>query len=103
MLKKSLMELCLLHLLAEQDRYGYELLQQLHAGFPDTQESALYAVLRGLCKEGCTESYSGQVSGGPTRKYYRLTPAGTAKLDRLLADWRALTQALRDLGIDGAG
>ncbi len=101
MLKKSLLELCLLHLLAEQDRYGYELLGQLHAGFPDTQESALYALLRGLCREGCTESYTGQVSEGPARKYYRLTPMGAEKLAGLLAEWRALTRALLDLGIDG--
>ena len=40
MLKKDLIELCLLHLLAQGDRYGYDLLKKLHAVFPDTQESA---------------------------------------------------------------
>lgn len=100
MLKKGLLELCFLHLLSEQDRYGYELLRQLHGGFPDTQESALYAILRGLCREGCTESYSGQTSGGPTRKYYRMTEKGSEKLAGLLEEWRALTRALRDLGVD---
>lgn len=100
MLKKDLLELCFLHLLSGRDRYGYELLGQLHGGFPDTQESALYAILRGLCREGCTESYTGQASGGPARKYYRITQAGTERLKRLLAEWRALNRAIRDLGID---
>ena len=43
MLKKDLLELCLLHLLAQGDQYGYELLRRLHAVFPDVQESAIWA------------------------------------------------------------
>ena len=35
MLKKDLIELCLLHLLTQGDQYGYDLLKQLHAAFPD--------------------------------------------------------------------
>ena len=46
MLKKDLIELCLLHLLAQGDQYGYELLRRLHHTFPDTQESAVYALLK---------------------------------------------------------
>ena len=55
MLKKDLLELCLLHLLCQGDQYGYELLRLLHGAFPDTQESAIYAILRQLCREGATE------------------------------------------------
>ena len=51
MLKKDLLELCLLSLMAQGDQYGYELLRRLHAVFPDVQESAIYAILRGLCRE----------------------------------------------------
>ena len=54
MLKKDLIQLCLLHLLAGEDLYGYEILRRVHQSFPDTQESAVYALLRGLCKEGYT-------------------------------------------------
>ena len=39
MLKKELLELCLLQLLTEGDQYGYELLRRLHNGFPDPQEN----------------------------------------------------------------
>lgn len=99
MLKKDLLELCLLHLLSGEDRYGYELISRLHDGFPDTQESAVYAILRGLCREGATESYTGTVSGGPARKYYRLTAKGGQKLDALLEQWRALRGTLEGLGV----
>lgn len=99
MLKKELIELCLLHLLTQADCYGYELLGQLREGFPDTQESAVYALLRGLCREGCSEQYLGEVSDGPARKYYRLTGQGRDKLSALLERWRSLTGALARLGI----
>ncbi len=99
MLKKELIELCLLHLLSQGDQYGYDLLRRLHAAFPDTQESAVYALLRGLCREGCSEQYVGAVSDGPARKYYRLTDHGAARYGALLKQWRALLAALTELGV----
>ena len=99
MLKKDLVELALLRLLTKGDQYGYDLLKKLHAVFPDIQESAIYAQLRGLCREGCSEQYLGEVSDGPARKYYRLTGQGRDKLSALLERWRSLTGALARLGI----
>lgn len=99
MLKKDLLELCLLHLMVQGDQYGYELLRQLHGVFPDTQESAIYAILRGLCREGLTERYQGETSGGPARKYYRLTEAGQSRRAALLEEWRGTRDALSTLGI----
>jgi len=99
MLKKDVLELCLLHLMAQRDQYGYELLRRLHDVFPDTQESAIYALLRGLCREGYTERYQGETSGGPARKYYRLTEAGRSRLAALLELWRGTRDALSALGI----
>ena len=99
MLKKDLIELCLLHLLSQGDQYGYDLLRRLHAAFPDTQESAVYAILRGLCRDGYLEQYTGATSDGPARKYYRLTARGTARCEELLNQWRALKDALTELGI----
>jgi len=99
MLKKDLIELCLLHLLSQGDQYGYDLLRRLHAAFPDTQESAVYALLRGLCREGCSEKYVGASSDGPARKYYRLTNYGMGRYGELLKQWRALLDALAELGV----
>ena len=100
MLKKDLLELCLLHLMVQGDQYGYELLRRLHGVFPDVQESAIYAILRGLCREGATERYEGETSGGPTRKYYRITEAGEARCASLLETWRTTRDALTALGIE---
>lgn len=100
MLKKELLELCLLHLLSDGDLYGYELLRQLHGAFPDTQESAVYALLRGLCREGSTSRYQAASPDGPARKYYKLTERGSEKYSRLLKAWRKLSRALSELGVE---
>lgn len=99
MLKKELIQLCMLHLLTVQDRYGYEMLSLLHSAFPETQESAIYAQLRMLGRSGCTESYYGEESGGPARKYYKLTTEGRQVYVGLLEQWRALRQAVDELGV----
>lgn len=99
MLKKDLIELCLLHLLSKEDLYGYEILRRIAESFPGTQESGIYALLRGLCREGCTEQYEGNTSDGPTRKYYRITSRGFQKLSALLSEWQNLRDTLTGLGI----
>lgn len=99
MLKKDLIELCLLQLLTAEDLYGYEILRRIHESFPGTQESAIYALLRGLCKAGFTVQYEGNTSGGPTRKYYRITDSGREKRDQLCQEWRRLRDALASYGL----
>lgn len=99
MLKKDLMSLCILHLLSAGDRYGYEMLALMHGAFPDTQESAVYALLRELCRNKSTESYYGDTSGGPARRYYRMTYAGQRTYERLLEQWRKLKASLEELGV----
>lgn len=99
MLKKEILELCLLHLISVQDRYGYELLRILHEQFSDTQESTIYAILRNLCREDFLETYAGDVSGGPARKYYRIKEKGKEKLAALLSEWQRLQKSMEKIGL----
>ena len=99
-LKKDLLELCLLQLLSRGDKYGYEVLAPLRSAFPDTQESAIYALLRGLGKSGLTSWYMAPGGGGPDRKYYQLTPAGRERLNVLQADWRNMRDAIASFGVE---
>lgn len=100
MLKKDLLELCLLQLLAGGDKYGYEVLTPLRAAFPDTQESAIYALLRGLGKAKLTTWYMAPGGGGPDRKYYQLTAAGQVRLAVLQEDWRHMRDAIASFGVE---
>ncbi|MBQ3078104.1 MAG: PadR family transcriptional regulator [Clostridia bacterium] len=100
MLKRDLLQLCLLHLLTGGDCYGYQMISRLHDTFPDTAESAIYALLRDLARHGLAEVYQGQTSGGPARKYYRLTAAGEAMYQELLTQWRQIQGSMRALGLE---
>lgn len=100
MLKKDMLELCLLQLLSQGDKYGYEVLTPLRTAFPDTQESAIYAILRGLGKDKLTEWYMAPGGGGPDRKYYRLTSAGQDRLKELRAQWIVLRNAIASFGVE---
>lgn len=100
MLKKDILTLCLLQLLTRGDQYGYEMLRRLHMSFSDTQESAIYAILRELCRNGYTQQYEGSHSEGPVRKYYRLTEAGRALHADLRERWRVLRDTLSEFGLE---
>ena len=84
-LKRGALELCLLSDVAKQEQYGYDIIKRLRQSFPDVEESSFYAILRRLHREGSLEQFSGKTSGGPPRKYYRVT-----KLEEQAADWKTL-------------
>lgn len=89
-LKRGALELCLLSDVAKQEQYGYDIIRRLRQSFPDVEESSFYAILRRLYREGSLEQFSGETSGGPPRKYYRVTPQGWQKLNEQAANWRTL-------------
>ena len=91
--------MCLLHLISEDEVYGYELLKRIHDTFPDTQASAVYALIRALHKEGCIDAIGQKTAGGPPRKYYHITKKGMEKLSELRSTWRTLERELEGLGI----
>lgn len=98
-MKKGVLELCVLHLLSDQPLYGYQIMKFVQRAFPDVYDGSVYAVLRRLHADGCTETFIGETSSGPARKYYRLTNRGKKRLEEALAEWRAVVQAVHQLGI----
>lgn len=98
-MKKGVLELCILHVTASDELYGYEIMKRITGAFPEINESTVYAVLRRLHSDGCTESYTGKTSAGPTRKYYRITPAGRERLEKMRSEWQEMLAALKSLGI----
>jgi len=91
--------MCILHLLSVRPLYGYEIMKSVQKAFPDVYDGSVYAVLRRLYAEGCAETFIGEISGGPQRKYYRLTAAGQERLQAALTEWQAVVAAVRELGI----
>ena len=94
-LLKGIVSLLLLQLLAEQESYGYEVVQRLHGvGLPDVLEGTVYPALARLEREGRLSSRLVSSNAGPARKYYRPTPAGYAALATGTSSWMSLARSV---------
>ncbi|MFF8259266.1 PadR family transcriptional regulator [Streptomyces virginiae] len=92
-LLRGVLDLCLLSLIAERPRYGFEFAEALAAGGLElVSDGSIYPLLARMERAGLISSYRApSPSGGAPRKYYRLTEAGDAELGRGRADWQAFT------------
>jgi len=84
--KKGVLELCVLSMLAGGDRYGYELASSLSDRI-HISDGTIYPILRRLRSDGFVTTFLEESSGGPPRKYYRLTRAGLEEQRRLREEW----------------
>ena len=76
-----------------EERYGYTLRQTLEdAGLP-IEEGALYPLLRRLETQGLLVS-EWREDARRTKRFYRLSPLGTATLARLLGEWNAISESI---------
>jgi len=75
--RKGVLELCILNALAEQERYGYDLVKTLVTvpGLGVT-EGTLYPLLSRLRVAGLVSARLEESTQGPARKYYSLTKDG---------------------------
>ena len=73
--KKGVLDLCVLSLLHKRDCYGYEISDYL-SNHIDIADGTVYPLLRKLKADGLLTTYLQEESGGPPRKYYKLTDLG---------------------------
>ena len=87
-MRKGVMELCVLHLLAQQSGYGYQLAQSL-AAYPSLtlKESTLYLMLARLEKDGLLSVTLQASARGPKRRYFTLNTDGRARLAAMSTFW----------------
>jgi PadR family transcriptional regulator PadR len=96
-LKRGTIELVLLCLLADRERYGYEIvsaIEEWSGGRLAVRDGTLYPVLYRLEEAGFIEPRWETPERGVPRKYYRITPAGKQQRERLAAEWREFAAGL---------
>ena len=94
-LLKGVLSLLLLRLLADQESYGYEIVQRLHGiGLDEIQAGTVYPALARLERERRVSARLVASDEGPARKYYRPTPAGYEALVDGAARWRSLASVV---------
>ena len=94
-LRKGTLEGCILQIISREPTYGYAIAVTLReSGFADLTEGTLYPLLLRLERKGLIAAEYRAGSGGPSRKYYRLTPDGTQYLAEFTAAWQSASAAV---------
>jgi PadR family transcriptional regulator, regulatory protein PadR len=84
--KKGVLELCVLSLLVKQNRYGYDLVNEISKNI-EISEGTIYPLLRRLKNVGYVTTYLQESQEGAPRKYYKLTPSGEKITEEMKKDW----------------
>jgi PadR family transcriptional regulator PadR len=95
-LKKGVLGMCVLALLARGNSYAYEIASKL-AHAVGMGEGTIYPLMRRMQGDGLVKTYLEESPSGPPRKYYQLTDAGRETLASQLAEWRAFTASVEDV------
>lgn len=96
-LRKGSTALLILHVLADEPMYGFQLIEALRertGGVLEFAEGMLYPMLHKLERAGLLDSEWRPSADGPPRKYYQLTAAGAAELELRCADWARFADAV---------
>ena len=91
-LKRGLLDACVLTVLRRGESYGYQLVRDV-GEMIEISESTLYPILKRLEGGGLVTVRSAE-HNGRLRKYYRITPAGQARVRSFLEEWRVLNRVL---------
>lgn len=94
--KKGVLELLVLSLLIDKDRYGYELVEEI-SGHINISEGTIYPLLRRLKNDGYVDTYLQESQTGPPRKYYKLTDVGKSSQDLQYKEWVDFTESVNNI------
>ena len=97
---KGSIGILVLSAIAEEDMYGYQIIQLIEArsdSFFKLNEGTLYPILHSFEKEGYTESYRAVSESGRERKYYRITPSGRLWLSVKKEEWKEFSCAVQKI------
>ena len=95
----TLLDACVLAVLAREDAYGYRLTQQIRQ-VVEISESTLYPILRRL--EGAQLLTVRKAEhNGRLRKYYHITPQGLQRLEDFKAEWDEIVSIYKFIAREG--
>lgn len=92
-LKRGILEICVLAVLADGDSYGYQIVADL-AQVIELSESTLYSILKRLKRRGYIFAYSIE-GNGHLRRYCSITPAGRARIAEFVSEWEKVEKMSR--------
>lgn len=97
-MKKGVLDMLVLQLLAKEKKYGYQLIMELREKSGDTfclKEGTLYPILYRLEDEGLVESrWSEAENKQLPRKYYLMTDKGKGALKEIYQSWIQIAEGV---------
>ena len=97
-MRRGAIEYCVLALLRERERYGFELARLLSdADGLLMSEGTLYPLLARLRRDGLVTTSWHESTQGPPRRYYRLTVKGLESVEVFALQWKRFRDAVDGL------
>ena len=94
-MRRGAIEYCVLALLRDRERYGFELVRELSAADGlVTSEGTVYPLLTRLRREGLVETTWQESNQGPPRRYYSITREGNQSLESFVDQWTRFRSAV---------
>lgn len=94
-LRKGVVEMAALAALIEGPRYGLEIIRLLETRSRlALTEGTIYPILNRIKAEGMVTSEWVEAEAGHPRKYYKLTPVGLERLDRMAQVWTRFCEGI---------
>jgi PadR family transcriptional regulator PadR len=87
-LRRGVVEHCVLALLRDRPRYGFDLVRELsEGGGLLTSEGTIYPLLARLRRDGLVVTTWQESDSGPPRRYYALTDDGRSSVAWFASEW----------------
>ena len=89
--------LLVMKLLEDEDKYGYQMIEELRRRSDDTfslKAGTLYPLLHTLEQKGFITAWEENSDSARPRRYYHLTEAGKMQLAQKEAEWRTYAGAM---------
>jgi PadR family transcriptional regulator PadR len=93
-MRKGVLEMCVLAILHDREYYPSEILEALKKNDLIVVEGTLYPLLTRLKNEGMLNYRWEESTGGPPRKYYKITRDGEQVLSSLVGSWKELAKTI---------
>jgi PadR family transcriptional regulator, regulatory protein PadR len=94
-MRKGVLEYCILSILAREEAYPSDIIDQMKEAKLIVVEGTLYPLLTRLKNLGLLTYRWEESKSGPPRKYYKLTELGLAFLKELDQTWQDLIHAVQ--------
>lgn len=100
-MKKGVLDMLIMKLLAQEEKYGYQLIQELKqksGGRIALKEGTLYPALYRMEEEGWIKSRWSEANDKEVaKKYYGITKEGQQALEEIFSIWKEFSQNVEQI------